>query len=212
MKKILLLLAFIQSGIMAAQSQKDDLAFGLSAVALPVLSDYRLGAEASFRYYLADEFSFGGKFQYTFNNYKHGFGYDTPRTLVHFLNISMPLQYDVVNKEKFQIGLGFAPGVSFATLRDKTQAKEEEYYDSETGITTIVSTPIRLNRDAFFTLTPTIDAAVKLLDLETKSNTVLYLSANAGYQLTLGQGDFSKPTDFRNYIISLGFVIKGATK
>lgn len=212
MKKLLLLLAFIQSGIMAAQSQQDDIAFGLSATSFPVFSDYRLGAEASLRYYIFDEFSVGGKFQYTFNKYNHGFLYDTPSTLVHFFNMSVPLQFDVVNKEKVQIGLGFAPGVLFATLRDRTQLTEEEYYDSETGVTTIVKTPMRLNRDAYFTLTPNIDAAIKLVDIEKKSNTALYLSANAGYQIALGHGDFTKPVDFRNYVISLGFTIKGSTK
>lgn len=212
MKKLLLILAFVQSGLMVAQSQQDDLAFNLSASALPVLNDYRLGAETSLRYYLTNEFSIGGKFQYTFNNYHHGFMYNTPRTIVHYLNISMPLQFDVVNKERFQLGLGFAPGISLATLRDKTQAKEEEYYDDETGITTVVSTPVRLNRDAYFTLMPNVDVAVKLFDIEKESNTAFYITGNAGYQLTLGKGDFTKPTDFRNYIVSLGFTIKGSSK
>jgi len=212
MKKLLLILAFIQSGLMVAQSQQDDIAVTVSAAALPVFNDYRLGAEASLRYYLTDELSVGTKFQYTFNKYNHGFIYQTPKSIVHYLNISVPVQFDVVNKEKIQLGIGFAPGVSFATLRDRTQAKEEEYYDPETGITTVVSTPVRLNRDAYFTLTPNVDVAVKLFNIEKKSNTSFYLTGNAGYQVALGNGDFTKTTDFRNYVISLGFTIKGSSK
>lgn len=209
MKKILLFIALFQGCFLMAQSQQDDLAFSLRATTLPIFDAYRLGAEASVQYYFADQLSVGAKFQYTFNTYNHGFIYDTPKGIVHYLNISTPIQYDVVNKEKFQLGFGLAPGLSLATLRDRTQLTEEEYYDEETGVTTIVKTPMRLNRDAYFTLTPNIEMMYKLVHLEKKSNTALYVSGNAGYQFAVGNGDFTKPSDFRNYVLSLGVTIKG---
>lgn len=212
MKKLLLILAFVQSGLMAAQSQQEDIAFGLSATVLPVFDDYRLGAEVSLRYYITNELSVGAKFQYTFNTYNHGFIYQTPKSIVHYSNISVPIQFDVVNKERFQLGLGFAPGIASATLRDRTQLKEEEYYDEETGVTTVVRTPVRLDRDSYFTLAPNLDVAVKLFNIDKESNTGLYLTGNAGYQLVLGNGDFTKTTDFRNYVLSLGFTIKGTSR
>ena len=213
MKQLLLfIIALFQTSMVLAQSQQDDLAFSLRAAALPIYNDYRLGAEASLQYYIKDDLSVGGKFQYTFNNFNHGFGYDTPKAIVHYLNISTPIQYDVINDEKFQLGFGLAPGISLATLRDRTQLKEKEYYDDETGIVTVVKMPIRLNRDAYFTLTPNIDFSYKLTSIEKNSNTALYLSGNAGYQFSMGAGDFTNSNSFRNYVVSLGFTIKGTTK
>ncbi len=210
MRNILLLATFLFAQITLAQSQQNDLAFTAKAIVLPLFSDNRLGAEVGLRYYITDGFSVGNNYLYTNNSFKHGFGYDTNRTLMHYLGINIPLQYDVVNKDKFQVGMGVSPGLAISTLRDKTRMKEEEYYDEETGVTTVISTPVRLNRDAYFTLTPNIDFSVKIANLETKSNTNLYVTGNAGYQFAFGKGDFTKPSDFRNYVISLGFTIKGA--
>lgn len=210
MKHILLLVAALFAQASFSQSQQNDLAFTAKATVLPVFNKSRLGAEVGLRYYITDNFSIGNSYIYTNDKFNHGFGYDTDRTLMHYLGINVPLQYDVVNKDKFQIGMGISPGLSISTLRDKNQMKEEEYYDSETGVTTIISTPVRLNRDAYFSLTPNVDLSVKLANIDPKSNTAIYVTGNAGYQFAFGKGDFTKPSDFRNYVVSLGFTIKGA--
>lgn len=210
MKHLLLLTALLFGQITFAQSQQNDLAFTAKATILPVFSNYRLGAEVGLRYYLTDVFSVGNNYVYTNDKFTHGFGYETNNSLVHYLGINVPVQYDVVNKDKFQIGMGIAPGLSFSTLRDKNQLKIEEYYNEDTGVTTVIKTPVRLNRDAYFLLTPHIDFAVKIANIETKSHTSLYVTGNAGYQFAFGAGDFTKPSDFRNYVVSLGFTIKGA--
>lgn len=210
MKHILLLVAALFAQASFSQSQQNDLAFTAKATVLPVFNNNRLGAEFGLRYYITDNFSIGNSYIYTNDKFTHGFGYDTDRTLMHYLGINIPLQYDVVNKDKFQIGMGISPGLSISTLRDKNQMKEEEYYDSETGVTTIISTPVRLNRDAYFSLTPNVDLSVKLANIDPKSNTAFYVTGNAGYQFAFGKGDFTKPSDFRNYVVSLGFTIKGA--
>ena len=210
MKKLLLLSALLFAQITFAQSQQNDLAFTAKATVLPVFNNNRLGAEVGLRYYITDAFSIGNNYVYTNDKFTHGFGYYTDNSMVHYLGINVPLQYDVVNKDKVQIGMGISPGLSLSTLRDKNQLKVEEHYDEETGVTTVIKTPVRLNRDAYFSLTPNIDLSVKLANLDPKSNTAIYVTGNAGYQFTFGKGDFTKPSDFRNYIVSLGFTIKGA--
>ena len=210
MKKLLLLSALLFAQITFAQSQQNDLAFTAKATVLPVFNNNRLGAEVGLRYYLTDAFSIGNNYVYTNDKFAHGFGYYTDNSIVHYLGINVPLQYDVVNKDKVQIGMGISPGLSLSTLRDKNQFKIDEHYDEETGVTTVIKTPVRLNRDAYFSLTPNIDLSVKLANIDPKSNTAIYVTGNAGYQFTFGKGDFTKPSDFRNYIVSLGFTIKGA--
>lgn len=210
MKHALLLSAFLFTQITFAQSQQNDLAFTAKATVLPVFNSNRLGAEVGLRYYLTEAFSIGNNYIYTNDKFTHGFGYDTNNSIMHYLGINVPLQYDVVNKDKVQIGMGISPGLALSTLRDKNQLKIEEHYDEETGVTTVVKTPVRLNRDAYFSLTPNIDLSVKLANIDPKSNTAIYVTGNAGYQFTFGKGDFTKPSDFRNYIVSLGFTIKGA--
>jgi len=210
MKHILLLSALLFVQVTFAQSKQNDLAIGAKAILLPVFTNSRIGGELGLRYYITDGFSIGNNYMYTNNKFTNGFGYDTDRTLIHYLGINIPLQYDVVNKEKFQLGMGIAPGLNFITLRDRNQMSEEEYYDEETGVTTVISTPVRFNRDAYFSLTPYIDLSVKAVDIDIKSDVALYITGNAGYQFAFGNGDFTKPSDFRNYVVSLGFTIKGA--
>lgn len=211
MKKLLLLLAVISFSSLSAQSQQHDLTFNLSGTVLPIFDDYRLAAETSVRYYITDEFSVGAKSQYTFNNYSHGFGYDTPRTLIHYLNVSAVAQYDIINNSDFQLGVGLSPGFSLATLRDKTQIRSKEYYDEETGVTTVISRPLRINRDAYFTMTPNIDFSYRIVDFDDEKTASLYFTGNVGYQIAAGKGDFTKAKDFSNYTVSLGFTIKGTT-
>lgn len=210
-KLLLLLLATLSLQNVWAQSQQHDLAFNLSGAMLPIFKDYRLGAETSLRYYINNQASVGAKAQYTFNNYSHGFGFDTPRTLIHYLNISAVLQYDIINEPDFQLGVGVSPGFSLATLRDKTQIRSKEYYDEETGLTTVISRPLRINRDAYFTLTPNIDFSYKIANFDAEQTAALFLTGNIGYQISAGSGDFTKGNDFRNYTVSLGFTIKGTT-
>lgn len=210
MKQLLLFSALLFAQITFAQSQQNDLAFTAKATVLPVFNNNRLGAEVGLRYYLTDAFSIGNNYVYTNDKFTHGFRYYTDNSIVHYLGINVPLQYDVVNKDKVQIGMGISPGLSLSTLRDKNQLKVEEHYDEETGVTTVIKTPVRLNRDAYFSLTPNIDLSVKIANIDPKSNTAIYVTGNAGYQFTFGKGDFTKPSDFRNYIVSLGFTIKGA--
>ena len=210
MKNLLLLSALLFAQITFAQSQKNDLTFTAKATVLPVFNNNLLGAEVGLRYYITDAFSVGNNYIYTNDKFTHGFGYDTNNSIVHYLGINVPLQYDVVNKDQFQIGMGISPGLSLSTLRDKNQLKIEEHYDEETGVTTVIKTPVRLNRDAYFSVTPHIDLSVKIANIDPKSNTAIYATGNAGYQFAFGNGDFTKPSDFRNYIVSLGFTIKGA--
>ncbi|WKW47165.1 hypothetical protein P3875_03650 [Myroides sp. JBRI-B21084] len=210
MKNLLLLFALLLTQITFAQSQQNDFAFTAKAAAVPVFNTNRLGVEVGLSYYLTNRFSVGTHYLYTNNKFTHGFGYPTNNAIVHFLAINVPLQYDFVNEGNFQIGMGIVPGLILSTLRDKNQLKEEEHYNEETGVTTVIKTPIRLNRDAYFALTPNVDAKLKVATIEAQSHTQLYVTGNAGYQFVFGSGDFTKPTNFRNYTVSIGFAIKGA--
>lgn len=210
MKNLLLLSVLLITQITFSQSQQNDFTFTAKAAAVPAFNTNRLGAEVGMSYYLTNRFSVGTDFIYTNNKFMHGFGYPTDNAIVHFLAINVPLQYDFVNESNFQIGMGIAPGLILSTLRDKNQLKIEEHYDEETGVTTVIKTPIRLNRDAYFALTPNVDTKLKVATIEDQSHTQLYVTGNVGYQFAFGNGDFTKPTHFSNYTVSIGFAIKGA--
>ena len=194
-----------------AQSQQDDLAITLGATTFPKFGDTGIGFDLSARYYLTDAFSLGGNFYTASPKFNHGFGYETDRTLLNIYAINVPLEYDVINTEKFTLGLGFSNGLLLNVLRNRNKTKEVTYYDDDTGIWYTSQVPVRIKTDVYYLLTPFADASLKILTLE-KQDASMFLTAKASYQNAFGNGAFSRPNDFRSYMFSVGITIKGSTK
>lgn len=203
--------ALILSATLNAQSQQEDLAVTLGATTIPNFGNRGIGVDLSARYYFTDAFSAGGQFFTARPKFKHGFGYDTDRTLINIYGISVPLQYDVINTEKITLGFGFSNGVLVNVLRNRNETTQEEYWDSETGTGTTWNVPVKLKTDTYFILTPYAEMSYKVLTLDLEDMTSLFVTAKFGYQNVLGNGTFSKAKDFTDYIVSLGITIKGTT-
>lgn len=212
MRILLFFLTLILSGTVSAQSQQKDLAITLGATTIPNFDNQGIGFDLSARYYFTDAFSAGGNFYTASPKFKHGFGYDTDRTVINMYGISIPLQYDVVGTEKFTLGLGFSSGFLINVLRNRNETKEEEYWDSDTGLRTTWRVPVRLKTDTYFIMIPYTELSYKAFTLDQKDQTSLFVTAKLGYQNVFGNGVFSKANDFSNYIISLGVTIKGPTE
>lgn len=210
MKYLLLLFTVLISQASFSQSQQNDLSVTLGATTLPTFNDQKFGFDLSARYYLTDQFSFGGNFYTASPKFNKGFGYDTDRTLLNMYGFSVPLQYDVINTDKLTLGFGFSNGVLLNVLRNRNESKEEEYWNSDTGIVTYLQVPIRLKNDAYYVLTPYVDLSYRIFNLDKDETASMFVNAKLGYQNVFGNGSFSKSNDFSNYIISLGFTIKGS--
>jgi len=211
MKYLLLFFAFLFTQITFAQSQQNDLAATIGVTTIPNFGNQGIGFDVSARYYFSEAFSLGGSFYTASPRFNHGFGYDIDRTLINMYAINVPLQYDVINTEKFTLGLGFSNGVLLNILRNRNETVEEEFWDTETGIGTSWNVPKKIKTDTYYLLTPYADASYKLLTLDKEDFTSMFLTVKAGYQNAFGNGFYSKPSDFRNYIVSLGITIKGTT-
>lgn len=210
MKYFFLFFGLVFSQMIFAQSGKNDLTFSLSALAVPNFDNYRIGGDVSARYYFTDAFSSGINFYTASPRFKHGFGFDTDRTVINMYSISIPVQYEIVNTEKFNLSVGFSSGILLHLLRNRNDTKEVTVYDPETGIETVVELPRRLKTDTYYTLTPYVEGSLKLFVLDAEQSASLYLTAKAGYQNVFRNGAFSNRNDFRDYLFSLGFMIRGA--
>ena len=209
---LLFLVSFFSAQMVLAQSEQDDLAITLGAIQVPTFDKHKTGFNIKATYYLTDEFSIGGQFVIANKIYRRNFGFNVDNTFLNSYTFNASLQYDVVNTEKFVLGLGINNGILIKVLRNPDEMKEEESYDPETGETYIYQIPKRLNTDAFYVLTPNVDFSYRIVHFGTEEDAALFFNCNVGYQIPFGVGDFSKPTDFRNYIVSLGFTIKGSSK
>jgi len=209
MKYLILYITIFCFQITVAQSQQNDLVLTVGGVMAPNFGNNRLGLDVSTRYYFTDSFSAGGHFYSASPRFKHGFGFETDRTLINMYAINIPLQYDVFSSERFTVGLGLSNGLLFNVLRNRNDIKEVEYFDVDTGIRTLVQVPRRLKTDTYYTLTPYIEGNLKLLSLDKNDGTSLFLTGKFGYQNAFGNGSFSKSNDFSNFIVSIGFTIKG---
>lgn len=212
MRTILFFLTLILSATVSAQSQQNDLAVTLGATTMPNFDRQSIGFDLSARYYFTDAFSAGGNFFVASSKFNQGFGYDTDRTLINMYGISIPLQYDIVNKEKFALGLGFSSGFLINVLRNRNETTEENYRDSDTGIGTTWNVPVKLKTNTYFAMTPFAEMSYKTLTLDEDDGTALFVTAKLGYQNIFGNGSYSKAKDFSDYIISLGVTIKGPTE
>lgn len=207
MRTFILFIALFSSAVSFSQNGKNDLGIFAGASLQPVFNEQLISANLSGKYYLTNTFSLGAQLLYTNKKSSFGYGYDTDRTLQHVFTFNVPLQYDIVANDKVNIGLGFSNGVLLTTLRNRNETKDHEYYDADTGITTVVHVPVRLNRDAYYVLTPNLDFSYKLLRMDEDSS--MFLTGNVGYQMAFGRGDFTKMRDFTNYVVSLGITFKG---
>ncbi|SEI00388.1 hypothetical protein SAMN02927937_02672 [Paenimyroides aquimaris] len=212
MKNRLLFTAFLFTQLSFSQSQPNDLAATIGVTTIPNFGNQGIGFDLSARYYFTDAFSLGGNFYAASPRFNHGFGYDTDRTLINMYAISVPLQYDVINTQKFTMGFGFSNGVLINVLRNRNETTEEDFWDTDTGIGTSWNVPKKIKTDVYYLLTPYAEASYKLLTLDKEDFTSMYITAKAGYQNAFGNGFYSKPNDFRNYIVSLGITIKGTTE
>lgn len=212
MKNFLLVLLMMVCFGSNAQTETDDLAITLGVSAMPLFNDHNDAFDMSVRYYLTDQFSIGGNFYTSSPKFTHGFGFATDRTLINMYAISVPLQYEVINANKFSLGFGFSNGVLINVLRDRNQTTPQDYWDSDTGIGTSWDVPLKLGTNTFYVVTPYAEASYKLLSLDRSEDLSLFLTGKAGYQNVLGSGSFSKAKDFTDYIISIGITIKGTTK
>lgn len=212
MKGIFLFItAFFTVWVASAQTQQGDLAVTFGVTTVPNYSNQRIGFDMSARYYFTDLFSAGGSFYFAKTKFNYGFGYDTDRTLINKYSITIPFQYDVIQTKNFALGLGFSMGVLVNELRDRNQTTEEEYWDSSTGIGATWRVPAFLKNDTFFTGTPFAEASCKLLTIDSKDPTFLFLTAKLGYQNVFGNGTFSKASNFSDTVFSVGLTIKGPT-
>lgn len=209
MKPLLALLCFLFFQNTFAQTEQNDLSVHLGAVTIPSFDQHKIGVDISFRYYFTDAFSGGLGFSTASPRFNKGFGFDTDRTLVNMYAITIPMQYDVINTEKFSLGLGFSNGLLLNILRNRNETTEQEHWDPDTGIGTSWNVPKRLKTDSYYILTPYAEASYKLFTIDSNDPTFLFLTGKIGYQNVFGNGQFSKSNDFRNYILSLGLTIKG---
>ena len=209
MKHFILLAAILFAQITFAQSQQNDLAVTIGATTMPAFNKNKVGLDLTGRYYFTDAFSGGLSLNIVSPKYNHGFGFDTDRTLINMYSFSIPLQYDVVNTEKLTLSFGFSNGILLNILRNRNESNEVINYDPDTGIGYTTQVPRRLKTDSYYTLTPYADVSYRLMAMDIEETAFMFLTSKVGYRNVFGNGSFSKPSDFSNYVVSLGITFKG---
>ena len=209
MKNLVLLSTLLFAQITFAQSQQNDLAVTIGATTMPAFNKNKIGLDLTGRYYFTDAFSGGLSLNIVSPKYNHGFGFDTDRTLINMYSFSIPLQYDVVNTEKLTLSFGFSNGILLNILRNRNESNEVINYDPDTGIGYTTQVPRKLKTDSYYTLTPYADVSYRLMAIDIEETAFMFLTSKVGYRNVFGNGSFSKPSDFSNYIVSLGITFKG---
>ena len=209
MKHLVLLSTLLFAQITFAQSQQNDLAVTFGATTMPAFNKNKIGLDLTGRYYFTDAFSGGLSLNIVSPKYNHGFGFDTDRTLINMYSFSIPLQYDVVNTEKLTVSFGFSNGILLNILRNRNESNEVINYDPDSGIGYNTQVPRKLKTDSYYTLTPYADVSYRLMAMDIEETAFMFLTSKVGYRNVFGNGSFSNPSDFSNYVVSLGITFKG---
>lgn len=207
MKYLYILTLVFVCQISLGQSRFNDLAVELGWVSLPIPKKQKSAFVVSAKYYFMESVSAGLSFSITRNSYNEGFGYPTNYTLLNMYKVEIPFQYDIIDNEKFSLGLGFGTGVLFNVLRNKEVLEEVEYYD-EWGVTQYY-VPQKIRTDHYMSISPYAQFSYKIAPMDRMETAHLYLTGSVGYQNAYGKGKFSNPRDFSNYLLSFGLIIKG---
>lgn len=208
MKKLLPVLMLCFSIVAHSQSDKSDIVLDVQILDAPFKNLRTKGIDISIRYYLTNNFSLGGGFQFTTQKFPGGMGYDTERTLLHHFNFQVIPQYDIFKNQNLIIGLQLRNGVSSSLLYDRDDLIESP--DAEWSLLGNNKTPNLLDTDVYYLLTPQLNISYKIVPLDEVTD--IYVTLNGGYQMAFGRGHYTRPADFRNYIVSLGILIKGPTE
>lgn len=209
MRTITIFFALLFSVLLFSQSEKQLAVFG-GANYQPILKGNHFGFDLTGRYYLDEKISVGLEFAYTSKKYNQGFGFETDRTLMHNVLLNSVIQYDFLTSEKFFVGAFVANGVSIITLRDRNDTRLREVTEEIDGIwyTREVEVPKRLNRDAFYVMTPGIDFSAKVANLDPEFDTNMYITSRIGYQMAFGNQDFATARNYTDFVFSLGITIR----
>ena len=166
------------------------------------------GAEVGASYYLDDFLSIGISGSYSGIELERDFGFKTDRTLIRFFTIEIPVGYELVTENRFEVSVANQLGIAFATLRDKNSKEVKEYWDREVGMMYTYASPKKLDHDLFFVMTPTATASYKLMDVGTKTKRNLFITGTLGYRIAFGKGSFSNGSDYTNFCFMVGFCLK----
>lgn len=209
MKTIYTFLTLLFSMTIFAQSSKELAIFG-GANYQPILKGHQFGGDLTGRYYVSEKLSLGLGFAYSTKKYREGFGYETDRTLTHNVLLNSVVQYDFLSNENFSVGAYFLNGVSLVTLRNLNDTKTRTVNEEIDGIWywREVEVPKRLNRDAFYVMTPGIDFSVKVANLDPEFDTKMYITSRIGYQMAFGNQDFATAKNYTDFVFSLGITIR----
>lgn len=209
MKTIYTFLTVLFSMTIFAQSGNEFAVFG-GGNYQPVLKAHQFGLDFTGRYYVSENLSLGLGFAYSSKKYRDGFGYETDRTLTHNVLLNSVVQYDFLNNENISVGAYLLNGVSIITLRDSNDTKTREVTEEIDGIwyTREVEVPKRLNRDAFYVITPGLDFSVKVANLDPEFDTKMYITSRIGYQMAFGNQDFATAKNYTDFVFSLGITIR----
>lgn len=213
-KKLLVLIGILFSTVSFAQSIQDYLSIGLSFKSVPFQSDRLPALMLESHYYVTDRWATGGNLAYTRQKYGHAFGLDARRTYFYYFSMNWSNRFGLLQTSKLHIDANLDMGIIVATLRDRENYEwvDSEYYNGYYYVSTQSKVYDKLNRDAYFATYPNIGMSYKLFDLSKEEDLALHFTANAGYQLAVGGGDFTSPQDFNGFTWLLGFKIIGPTK
>ena len=216
MRKItLLFFGLVFSGVGYAQTAQSDLSIGIAFKNIP-FQDNRLPAfMLESHYYVTNRWATGGNLAYTRQKFGHAFGLDARRTYLYLFSVNWANRWEVVQTKKLSVHANLDAGIIVATLRDRENYEWVDsgyYYEDWYYVENQSKVYNKLNRDTYFSVQPSLGLSYKLFELSPKDKLGLHFTANIGYQLAAGGGDFSTSNDFQNPSWFVGLKIIGPTK
>ncbi len=181
--------------------RKHEVSFDVQFVGTSILSRTFLGASTDVKYYPFERLATGISFVITGRKIPETFTYQIDKPTIEYYEFGWVNQYDLLQKERFRVGVFLNNGVSISRLGD--DADREKYY-------TRYGTQYRAKKIAtnyFYLVQPGIDFSVRIFGENHAPD--FYLNAKARYRWVVGNEKYGERNDFNGYLLGFGLQLIG---
>lgn len=184
-----------------ARANKQEISFYIFALNTKLAGNHLWGGGLEMKVYLKSKWSTGIFVAIAGRRITDTFTFSIARPVVSYVETGLVNQYDIIQKDKFRIGLQLATNFGFAELRDKARKVRER---TRYGYRDL---PKKIAVNTYYIAAPGLDISCKLKSNRNAPD--IFITANSKYRLAIGNWHFGSKNAFLGPLFSIGISLIG---
>ena len=179
-----------------ARSNRQEISLYMFALKTKLTENHLWGGGFEIRLYLKNKWSTGIFLGVAGRRITDTFTFSIAKPVVSYAEMGWLNQYDIIQKDKFRVGLQLATNFGFAELRDKAQKVRER---TRYGYRDL---PKKVAVNTYYIAAPGLDISLKLKSISNSPD--IFLTANSKYRMAVGNRRFGPKDALLGPLFSIG--------